>query len=87
MGGLEATREIRKWEEENPTPHAQLRPSSILNGRLPILAGSASLPERERPTIVEAGLGEFGSRFGWMTRLQISGANYVLCRWLDFETD
>ena len=58
MGGLEATRAIRKWEDDNPIPHAKLRPGTILNGRLPILACSASLPERERSTIVDAGLGE-----------------------------
>lgn len=57
MGGLEATQAIRKQEQEHPLSHAQLRPSTILNGRLPILACSASLPERERSTIVDAGFG------------------------------
>ncbi|SCV69208.1 BQ2448_2228 [Microbotryum intermedium] len=56
MGGLEATRQIRRIEHDDPVALAQQRPSSILNGQIPILAVSASLPERERPLIVEAGM-------------------------------
>ncbi|SGY74350.1 BQ5605_C005g03357 [Microbotryum silenes-dioicae] len=56
MGGLEATRQIRRIEHDEPVSLAQQRPSSILNGQIPILAVSASLPERERPLIVEAGM-------------------------------
>lgn len=63
MNGLEASEAIRKLEATLPLPHAQLRPSTILNNRIPILAVTASLPEREKSTIVDAGLGEFGLPF------------------------
>lgn len=65
MGGFETTKAIRALETENPLPHAQLRPSTILNGRLPIMAVSASLPEKERPRLVDAGFGELSAADFW----------------------
>lgn len=56
MGGLEATRNIRRVESESPTPDSDRRRSDLLNSRVPILAVTASLPERDRGTIVSAGL-------------------------------
>ncbi|GAA5993889.1 hypothetical protein JCM5350_001586 [Sporobolomyces pararoseus] len=56
MGGLEATRNIRRVESESPTPDSDRRCSDLLNSRVPILAVTASLPERDRGTIVSAGL-------------------------------
>ncbi|GAA5917845.1 hypothetical protein JCM5296_005723 [Sporobolomyces johnsonii] len=56
MNGLEATKNIRRIEKESPLPQASRRPSAVLNTRVPVLAVSASLPERERATIVEAEL-------------------------------
>ncbi|KAK4046108.1 hypothetical protein OIV83_006334 [Microbotryomycetes sp. JL201] len=71
MGGLEATQRIRCRELLDPAPPLSVRPSTMLNGRLPIFAFSASLPERERHSIVDAGFD------GWLlkpldfTRLRI----------------
>ncbi|KAK4052641.1 hypothetical protein OIO90_004269 [Microbotryomycetes sp. JL221] len=62
MGGLEATQRIRCRELLNPPASTDVRPSTMLNGRLPIFAFSASLPERERLTIVEAGFD------GWLLK-------------------
>ncbi|GAA5932099.1 uncharacterized protein JCM15063_001119 [Sporobolomyces koalae] len=56
MGGLEATENIRRIEQESPIPEAKRRATTISNNRVPILAVSASLPERERHTIATAGL-------------------------------
>jgi CheY-like chemotaxis protein len=52
----EATRNIRRVELESPVPQADRLRSDLLNTRVPILAVTASLPERERGTIVSAGL-------------------------------
>ncbi|GAA5912180.1 uncharacterized protein JCM6883_000588 [Sporobolomyces salmoneus] len=56
MGGLEATRNIRRVEAESPVSQTDRRRSDLLNSRVPIFAVTASLPERERGTIVSAGL-------------------------------
>ncbi|GAA6061898.1 hypothetical protein JCM10212_004716 [Sporobolomyces blumeae] len=56
MGGLEATQNIRRIEKESPLPESQQRPSGLLNTRVPIFAVTASLPERDRGTIISAGL-------------------------------
>jgi len=58
IGGFETTEAIRALEAEVPLTHDQLRPSTILNGRLPIIAVSASLPEKERPRLIASGFGE-----------------------------
>ncbi|KAM0791116.1 hypothetical protein ACM66B_004403 [Microbotryomycetes sp. NB124-2] len=79
MGGLEATQRVRCRELLSPAPPLSVRPSTMLNGRLPIFAFSASLPERERPSIVDAGFD------GWLlkpldfTRLRVlmKGTNDV----------
>lgn len=55
MNGYDATREIRKLEASSKpaSPH----PSVLLNGgRIPILAVTASLAERDRQAIADAGL-------------------------------
>ncbi|BGP13468.1 hypothetical protein JCM10213v2_001388 [Rhodosporidiobolus nylandii] len=62
MGGLDASRNIRRVEKETPLPPVEQRPSSLLNHGIPILAVSASLPERDRRTIVDAGLD------GWLLK-------------------
>lgn len=56
MGGLEATQNIRKLEQESPLPESDQRTSSVLNNRVPVFAVTASLPERDRGTIISAGL-------------------------------
>ncbi|GAA5980690.1 hypothetical protein JCM11641_000177 [Rhodosporidiobolus odoratus] len=61
--GLEASKEIRRVEQEAPAGEAELRPSASLNGgRIPILAVSASLPERDKHTIIDAELN------GWLLK-------------------
>lgn len=57
MGGLEATIGIRQREVDHPLPHARIRPSTLLNGRVPVIAVSASLPESNRGQIIDAGFG------------------------------
>lgn len=57
MGGLEATQEIRKLEERLPPRKGRTPRTISLNGRIPVIAVTASLPEREKHTIVDAGLG------------------------------
>ncbi|KAM0790366.1 hypothetical protein ACM66B_003249 [Microbotryomycetes sp. NB124-2] len=63
MGGLEATSAIRAIEDKHEVKNGGHVPETIkFNGRLPILAVTASLPEREKQTIVDAGLD------GWMLK-------------------
>lgn len=84
MGGLEATVEIRKLEERLPPRKGEAPRSVSLNGRIPVIAVTASLPERERHTIVDAGLGALGL-LTWLTvatELTLFGLN----RWLAVET-
>lgn len=50
LNGYEASVGIRAL-----TSPANPRPSGVLNGRIPIIAVSASLPERQRSTLVESG--------------------------------
>lgn len=64
MGGLEATKEIRKLEERLPSRNGHTPRTVALNGRIPVIAVTASLPERERHTIIDAGLGELAVRLG-----------------------
>lgn len=58
MGGFETTEAIRALEADTTLPHAHLRTSTILNDRLPVIAVSASLPEKERSRLVGSGFGE-----------------------------
>ncbi|GAA5866364.1 hypothetical protein JCM8547_000754 [Rhodosporidiobolus lusitaniae] len=62
LDGLGASRSIRKIEKESPIPRSEQRPSVQLNRGIPILAVTASLPERERNTIVDAKLN------GWLLK-------------------
>ncbi|GAA6008926.1 uncharacterized protein JCM10292_006565 [Rhodotorula paludigena] len=62
MGGVEASRNIRRLERDEPVPVDKQRETSRLNRGIPILAVSASLPERDRPTIVDAELD------GWLLK-------------------
>ncbi|BGP50676.1 hypothetical protein JCM10450v2_006601 [Rhodotorula kratochvilovae] len=62
MNGVEASRNIRRIEREAPVDDDKQRETSRLNRGIPILAVSASLPERERPTIVDAELD------GWLLK-------------------
>ncbi|GAA6057033.1 hypothetical protein JCM3770_005219 [Rhodotorula araucariae] len=62
MNGVEASRNIRRIEREAPVDSDKQRETSRLNRGIPILAVSASLPERERPTIVDAELD------GWLLK-------------------
>lgn len=54
--GLDASLGIREVEKNSPIPPQQQRPSHLLNRRIPIIAVTASLPERDRQTIVDAKL-------------------------------
>ena len=54
--GITATRRIRELERTKPYPFATLPYTHQLNGRTPILAVSASLPEKDREEIEEAGM-------------------------------
>lgn len=51
IGGYDAAKAIRVLESKAGPPT-----TPFLNGRLPILAVSASLHERQRPTLLEAGI-------------------------------
>ncbi|GAA6043349.1 hypothetical protein JCM8097_008042 [Rhodosporidiobolus ruineniae] len=62
LNGYDASKEIRRVEREAPHPDDALRPTSVLNRGIPILAVSASLPERERPALVESKLN------GWLLK-------------------
>ncbi|BGP34373.1 hypothetical protein JCM10296v2_006192 [Rhodotorula toruloides] len=62
MNGVDASKNIRRIERESPLAEDQRRLSTRLNDGIPILAVSASLPERERPTIVDAELN------GWLLK-------------------
>jgi len=53
VDGLTSTKLIRSFEKSHPTHLLSTRAS--LNGRIPIIAVSASLEEKERPTYIEAG--------------------------------
>lgn len=53
--GLEATRKIRDYERSRPE-RRQLPPSHRINRGVPILAVSASLHERQRAEITDAGM-------------------------------
>lgn len=59
MNGYEASAAIRRLEsdsESRMSKSSKNRPSSAINGRLPIIAVSASLPERQKGAIDEAGM-------------------------------
>ncbi|MCJ1282404.1 Light-sensor Protein kinase [Xylographa opegraphella] len=53
VDGLTSTKMIRSYEKSNPTDSLSRR--ATLNGRVPILAVSASLVEKERQTYVNGG--------------------------------
>lgn len=53
IDGLTATKMIRSFEKSHPTHTLSIR--AALNGRIPIIAVSASLLERERQMYIEAG--------------------------------
>lgn len=56
LNGFEAAAGIRALEAASDVPLCDQRPSTILNGRIPILAVSASLHERAKHTIEEVGI-------------------------------
>lgn len=56
VNGYEAAGAIRAFEAMDDSAMCTRRTSTILNGRLPIIAVSASLHERQRNTIVEVGI-------------------------------
>ncbi|TKA54005.1 hypothetical protein B0A53_03287 [Rhodotorula sp. CCFEE 5036] len=62
MNGIDASRNIRRVEGERPIAENEKRPSARLNRGIPILAVTASLPERDRQTIVDARLD------GWLLK-------------------
>lgn len=62
MNGIDASRNIRRVEGEHPMADHEMRPSARLNRGIPILAVTASLPERDRQTIVDAQLD------GWLLK-------------------
>lgn len=53
VDGLTSTKMIRSFEKTHPTQMLSAR--AALNGRVPIIAVSASLIERERQTYIDAG--------------------------------
>jgi CheY-like chemotaxis protein len=53
VDGLTSTKMIRSFEKTHPT--ARLSRRAALNGRVPIIAVSASLVEKEKQTYVDAG--------------------------------
>lgn len=53
VDGLSSAKMIRSFEKS--TPHCQLSPRAALNGRVPIIAVSASLVEKERQTYIDCG--------------------------------
>lgn len=53
VDGLTSTKLIRSYEKSHPEHN--LSPRASLNGRIPIIAVSASLVEKERQTYIDAG--------------------------------
>ena len=51
--GFEASEAIRRVEKYNPLPLDAIRPSTSLNGHIPIFAVSASLLESQREFMME----------------------------------
>lgn len=64
MNGFQATQEIRTLEKGIPNNYRKTirRISQEVNGRLPIFAVSASLPERQRGELLECGMD------GWIVK-------------------
>ncbi|KZO92680.1 hypothetical protein CALVIDRAFT_519984 [Calocera viscosa TUFC12733] len=56
LNGFEASEKIREYESQNVLAQGTARPSTILNGRIPIFAVSASLVEGARETLSERGM-------------------------------
>lgn len=56
VNGFEAADAIRNFESLDTSSLLSRRPSTLLNGRLPIIAVSASLHERQRNSIEEVGI-------------------------------
>ncbi|GAA6022377.1 hypothetical protein JCM10207_004744 [Rhodosporidiobolus poonsookiae] len=62
VDGLQASKDIRQVERDSPVQPNDQRPSTSLNRGIPILAVTASLPERDRHTIIDAKLN------GWLLK-------------------
>lgn len=62
MNGVDASRNIRRLESRHPIAAGEARPSARLNRGIPILAVTASLPERDKHIIVDAQLD------GWLLK-------------------
>jgi len=56
LNGFEAVKRIRALETEHPELDVQPRPSSQINGRIPVFAVSASLFERQREEMLQYGM-------------------------------
>lgn len=56
LNGYESTERIREVEKESPPSPENQRLSFALNGRIPILAVSASLYEQQRSKLSDAGM-------------------------------
>ncbi|KZT60695.1 hypothetical protein CALCODRAFT_480578 [Calocera cornea HHB12733] len=56
LNGFEASEKIREFESTHPLAEGMARPSSVLNGRIPIFAVSASLVEGARETLSHHGM-------------------------------
>jgi len=55
VDGLTSTKMIRAFEKSHPVPVSSLSRRAALNGRIPIIAVSASLVERNIQDYVDAG--------------------------------
>lgn len=63
LNGLDAVKLIRVMELNSPQRGAKvIPPSAALNGRIPVFAVSASLPERQRAELINYGMD------GWMVK-------------------
>lgn len=70
--GLDACLGIRQVEKDSPTPPEDQRPSAALNRGIPVIAVTASLPERDRNTIIDAKMD------GWLRALPSLFSSFLL---------
>src|SRR5450432_3069180 len=79
VDGLSSTKMIRSYEKTHSS--GILSPRTAANGRVPILAVSASLMERERQTYIDAGFD------GWVLKpIDFNRLNTLLSGIVDEET-
>ncbi|MEI6034676.1 MAG: PAS domain S-box protein [Verrucomicrobiae bacterium] len=77
LSGLEATREIRKWEMENRKLEIETRDSPSSPPRIPIIAMTANAIAEARTQCLEAGMDDYLSK-----PVSLQGLAEILQKWL-----